>query len=397
MKRGVANGRDLTVPSRSFTDANASTVEFEPPSREPLGFHQRLPEYAPTPLIEAPQLANKLGVGRVWVKDESSRLGLPSFKILGASWAVYRALAERLGRPPRPWHSLDQLAEQLVDLRPLTLSAATDGNHGRAVAHMAALLGLAANIYVPSGTAEARIAAIESEGASVKVVKGTYDDAVKRSAQDASDRCLVVPDTSWAGEEQVPRWVIDGYATIFLEIDDQLASLGKNPPEVVFVQIGVGALAAATVRHYRRTGVPRPIIVGVEPIRAACVLASMRAGRILTIPGPHDSIMAGLNCGTPSNVAWPAISTGIDLYLAIEDERARDGMRLLSQVGLTTGESGAAGIGALLALQQEHDQARQTAGIELDESATILLLLTEGATDPHAYREIVGDTASTAL
>ena len=165
--------------------------------RASLAFHQRLNSYAPTPLRRAPELAPALGVGEVLLKDESSRLGLPAFKILGASWAIYRALESRIGHTLEPWQKMTELAQRLAPLRPMTLAAATDGNHGRAVAHMAALLGFAARIYVPAGTAQARIDAIASEGATVEVVDGTYDDAVARSARDANDCCLVILSPAW--------------------------------------------------------------------------------------------------------------------------------------------------------------------------------------------------------
>src|SRR5262249_8603434 len=222
--------------------------------------------------------------------------------------------------------------------------------------HMAALLGLEAHIFAPAGTVPARIAAIEREGASMTIVDGTYDDAVEQAADEASARCLVISDTSWPGYETIPRWVIDGYSTIFWEIDEQLRKWGESGPDIVVVQIGVGALAAAVVRHYRRSALTtQPKIVGVEPTHAACVLASMRAGRIVEIPGPHLSIMAGLNCGPPSVVAWPIISSGIDLFVAIDDDRARQGMCALASAGITAGETGAAGVAGLIDLLTDAD------------------------------------------
>src|SRR5215470_18094439 len=195
---------------RIFLNTHAApTLDGDPPDQAPIEFHRRLPGYAPTRLADAPGLAHLLGVGAVWVKDESSRFGLPAFKILGASWATYLALRQRLGHDFTPWDTLDDLKAQLEPLRPLALVAATDGNHGRAVAHMARLLGLEVHIFVPAGTAAARIQAIESEGAAVTIVDGTYDDAVARSAQEAGERCLIISDTAWPGYEQVPRWVID--------------------------------------------------------------------------------------------------------------------------------------------------------------------------------------------
>jgi diaminopropionate ammonia-lyase len=353
------------------------------PDRAALDFHRRLPGYAPSPLVDAPSLAAELGLGGVWVKDESSRLGLPSFKILGASWGVYRALDRHVGGFA-PWTNLDELGAQLAPHRPLTLAAATDGNHGRAVAHMANLLGLSARIFVPAGTATARIEGIESEGATCEVVDGTYDEAVARSAREAGERCLVISDTSWPGYEEVPRWVIEGYSTIFWEIEDQLSVQA----DVVVIQLGVGALGAAAARHFRRPELSAPPrMVGVEPELSACVLASMEAGEIVTIPGPHDSIMAGLNCGTPSLIAWPFVSGGYDAFVSVADESAREGMRALARAGVVSGETGAAGVACLLELL-DHPDARERLGI--DGTTTVLLLSTEGATDPAAYEAIVG-------
>lgn len=362
----------------------------EPPTREPQAFHARLPGYAPTPLVAAPALAARLGVGQVWVKDESSRLGLPAFKILGASWAVYRALAARLGGAIGPWGALDELRANLAPLGPLTLVAATDGNHGRAVARMARLLGYAAHILVPDDMAQARIDAIAGEGAVVTSIDGTYDAAVARSADLASATHLVISDTSWPGYEDVPRWVIDGYSTILWEVDDALAASGRPAPDLVLAQMGVGAFASAVVRHYRRPGlVALPRLVGVEPDTAACVLASLRAGALTEVPGPHPSIMAGLNCGLPSLIAWPTLRDGLDAALAIPDDAARQAMRDLATAGIVAGETGAAGLGGLTALLTGPDAAAHRAQLGLTPETSVLLFSTEGATDPGAYAEIV--------
>ena len=359
-----------------------------PPSTAVGRFHAGIPGYAPARLRPAPASARRLGVGEVLVKDESGRLGLPSFKILGASWAVARALAERLGLEEPP--PFGELATAVAGLKPLALSAATDGNHGRAVARMAELLGLEALIYVPVGTAQARIDGIASHGATVTVVDGGYDDAVRRSAADAGERCLVISDTSWLGYEAVPGWVIQGYATIFAELDEQFAG---RPPDVVAVPIGVGALAAAAVAHEwapPATGGPRPALVGVEPTSAACVLESVRAGAITTLGHPQDSMMAGLNCATPSLVAWPLVSRGFDVYLATAEARVPEAMRLLAEDGVVAGETGAAALAGMLRLVagDAGDDARAAA--RLGPEARVLLLCTEGATDPEAYRRIVG-------
>ena len=286
--------------------------------------------------------------------------------------------------------SISDLAQQLAPLRPLMLAAATDGNHGRAVARMAHLLGLDTHIFVPIGTAQARIDALADEGAAVTVVNGTYDDAVAASAQLSSSHCLVISDTAWPGYDQIPRQVIAGYSTIFWEIDDELARRGKRQPDTVVVQMGVGALAAAVVGHYRDARRSDCCwIIGVEPTRAACILASMKAGTLVMVPGPHDSIMAGLKCGTPSPVAWPLVSTGIDAYVAIDDEFARQGMRMLATVDITAGETGAAGLGGLLALLTGPGSAAPRTTMRVRPETSILVIVTEGATDPVAYAEIV--------
>jgi diaminopropionate ammonia-lyase len=361
------------------------------PGSEPLQFHRRLPGYAPSPLVRCPDIAERLGVGEVWVKDESWRLGLPAFKMLGASYAVYRALIERLGHPVE-WDNVSQLKVQIGALEPLTLAAATDGNHGRAVARMARLLGLDAAIYVPEGTTLARLRAIESEGATVTVVDGDYDAAVRRSAEDANSRCLVISDTSWQGYRTVPAWVIDGYSTIFAELTEQLAAAGAGQPTAVVIPVGVGALASAAVRHFKpETGTgPTPVLVGVEPASANCVLESLRAGHLVTVPGPHPSIMVGLNCGTPSEVGWPYVSRGIDGVVAIDDEWARTAVRDLAAAGITAGETGAAALAGLTALcsMTATQDARTALGVNA--SSSVLVLATEGATDPESWERIVG-------
>ena len=354
-------------------------------------FHASMPGYRPTVLRNSPVAASRLGVGEVLVKDESKRLGLPSFKVLGASYAVYRAILDKLGAGAEEIPTFERLREEVARLRPMSLSAATDGNHGRAVARMAALLDLGADIYVPAGTSRARIEGIESEGANCTVIDGGYDDAVVRSAGDAGDRCLVISDTSWDGYEQVPGWVIEGYATVFAEIEGAMRGEGRRRPDVVAVPIGVGALAASVVRHFWTAPGPRPKIVGVEPTSAACVLESVAAGKIVTLDHPQDSIMAGLNCATPSLIAWPLVSRGIDLYVAVEDDRVPDAMRLLARDRIVAGETGAAGLAGMLALMEEDDLADAREALRLSSTSRVLLLCTEGATDPESYRRLTSE------
>jgi diaminopropionate ammonia-lyase len=360
-------------------------------TRAPLAVHRRLPGYAPTPLTRCPGLAAPLGVAEVWVKDESWRLGLPAFKMLGASYACYRALTRRLGREVR-WGSVDELAAGLSSLGSLTLCAATDGNHGRAVARVARLLGLRAVIYAPEEMTAPRVADIASEGATVTVVPGGYDAAVRRSAQDASDTCIVVSDTSWPGYTTIPGWVIDGYSTAFAEASDQLAQADHPEPDVVVIPVGVGALAAAAVRHYKAGDAGRhhetvaspPVLLGVEPVSARCVTESLRAGHPVTLPFPQTSIMAGLNCGTPSTLAWPLVSRGMDAMAVVPDDCAMAAMRSLAAAGIVAGETGAAALAGLQAVRLD------LAALGLGPESSVLLLCTEGATDPEAWERIVG-------
>jgi diaminopropionate ammonia-lyase len=358
--------------------------------REALSVHRRLPGYAPTPLVACPDLAAELGVGALWVKDESTRLGLPAFKMLGASYATYRMLMGRLGHEVQ-WRTADELAAACAPLGRLTFCAATEGNHGRAVARMARLLGMDALIYVPDDIAQARIDAIESEGADVVVFAGGYDAAVEESARQASDTCIVISDTSWPGYEQIPRWVIEGYSTIFAEVSDQLTEAGHGEPDVVVIPIGVGALAAATVTDFKAAGGSHEVaILGVEPESARCVTESLRAGHPVMLPFPQTSIMAGLNCGRPSQVAWPLLERGLDAMAVVSDDWAMAAMRSLATAGIAAGETGAAALAGLQAIASGPAGAQARSALRLGPGSRVLVLCTEGVADAAAWTAITG-------
>ena len=375
----------MSGPSlRDFLDNCAREGPAAPaPDPRVLPFHRSMPGYAPSALAQAPGVAAQLGLARLHVKLETERFGLPAFKVLGASWAICRALSRRAGRD-EPAASFAQLRELAATLGPLTLVAATDGNHGRAVAHMARLLGLDARIFVPAHTAAARIEAIAGEGATVDVVDGGYDDAVAASAALADERRLVISDHSWPGYEEVPGWVAEGYQTIF---DELAAQLDPIPP-LVAIQIGVGALASAAVRALARPG---RVIVGVEPDSAACALEAVRAGAAVALPGPQHSIMAGLNCGTASPIALPDMAQGIAAFCAIDDRAAEQAVRVLHEDGLDCGETGAAGVAGLLALRARWPQdAWARLGVAAQPAPEALVLCTEGPTDPALFARITG-------
>jgi diaminopropionate ammonia-lyase len=362
----------------------AAAAELAPSGAEPRALHRALPGYAPTPLVALPELAAAIGAGRVDVKLETDRFGLPSFKIMGASWATVTALRPLLPTGWTPEQGLAPLAGRLGDV---TLVAATDGNHGRALARVATLLEVGSRIFVPRDLSEERTDAIAAEGGEVVRVDGTYDDAVARSAEEgARPGRVLVSDTSWPGYEQVPSAVIDGYGTILAEVEEQLSA----PPDLVLVQLGVGAFGAAVIRHFRTRSGPATRIVGVEPTRAACVMASLAAGRILSIPGAQDSVMAGLNCGTPSLVAWPLLRDGLDAVVALDDAAALDGVRTLARGGLEVGECSGVVVAAAAELLAGPDADAHRARLQLPEEPSVLLFATEGVTDAAAFAAAAG-------
>jgi diaminopropionate ammonia-lyase len=332
-------------------------------------FHRTLPGYAPTPLTDFPELAAELGVGRVFVKDESARLGLPAFKILGASWAVHRALAVR-ATP----------AEHVS-----TLVTATDGNHGRAVARVARLLGQRARVFVPSGVHPDAVAAIAAEGAEVTLVTGSYDDAVHQAAQAAAgSEAILIQDTAWPGYEQIPGWIVEGYATLCAEIDEQLAAAGAGPPDLVVIPVGVGSLAQAVVTHYRsRPPATAPALLAVEPQAASWVIESLTRGEPVSVT-TSETIMAGLNCGTPSSTAWPCLRDGLDAAVAVTDAESARATRDLAALGIPAGPCGAAPLAGVRAALSGDGAETRRAELALGPAATVVLLSTEGsAANPH--------------
>jgi diaminopropionate ammonia-lyase len=289
-----------------------------------------MPGYVATPLVEVPLLAERLGVRRLWVKDESNRFGLPAFKVLGASWAVNRALG------PAP--TFAELADRVAGRR-ITLVTATDGNHGRAIAYLARALGLAARIYVPAGLPDSTLQAIRGEGATVVDTLRPYDDAVRMAAESVGDGEVLTQDTAWDGYEDVPRWIVAGYETLFSEIDEQHPGV----PDLVAVPTGVGSLLQSAIEHYRGAD-RRTTILAVEPTTAACVGASLRAGKPVSVDTSAPTIMAGLNCGTVSSIAWPTIRDGLDAAVTVTDDEARAAMDLLHTAGIPAGPCGAAAL-----------------------------------------------------
>jgi diaminopropionate ammonia-lyase len=335
---------------RALVNANARPRAVPPPVSDAAAFHAALDGYVPTPVRELGGVAAELGLGAVLLKDESDRLGLPAFKVLGASWAAERALRERPG------------------IR--TLVAASAGNHGRAVAHVAARRGLECRIFLPARAAPARRAAIAAEGAEVITVEGSYEDAVARAAAEGErPGAAELADVGAAGPA---AWVIDGYATLFAELAAQAQF------DLLLVPVGVGSLGAAAARFGASAGVP---VIAVEPARAACLTASLAAGEPVTVETPGTS-MAGLDCAEVSAAAWPVLRDGILGTVTLDDAEARSAMAELAAAGLAIGDCGAAPLAALRALACEPECAalRDAAGI--GPATRVALVATEGITDP---------------
>lgn len=374
---------------------------LEPIDAETLGveaaeaverFLSHRPNHKPTPLRSLPALAADLGLGAIHLKDEGYRLGLGSFKALGGAYAVIRLVLEaaesQLGRPVgmAELHSPEVAKISAA----MTFGCATDGNHGRSVAQGAQLVGARSVIFVHGGVSDARVAAIARYGAEMVRVAGTYDDSVAEAARVCAENgWTVVSDTSWPGYERIPGLVMQGYTAIMREALEKLPA----PPTHVFVQAGVGGIAAAAAAYLSsRFGENRPTFVVVDPARAACIFETARTGHPVKLQHGEPTVMAMLECYEPSPLAWRILSRVTDAFMTVEDETAIEVMnRLARPLGhdpvVVAGESGGAGLAGLLTATR--DPEMRTA-IGLDATSRVLLVVTEGATDPDRYRELVG-------
>jgi diaminopropionate ammonia-lyase len=387
------------------------------PDPAAAAFHAGLPGFGPTALADLPALASELRVGRVLVKDESGRMGLGAFKVLGASWAIARLLAEAAFPAGAAAGPVSVAVLRAAAARhPVELVTATDGNHGRAVAWTARLLGLPARVFVPDVVSAAAAGAIAGLGATVTVAGASHDEAVAAAAAYASEaggsgpvgsgtggsgtggsgtggsgtggsgtgvsgtagRALV-QDTAWPGYEQVPGWIVDGYATLLGEVDRQLAGLGLAGPDLISVPVGVGSLAQAVVARYRSgpAGVPGPAVLSAEPDTAACVLASLRAGAATSVP-TGSTVMAGLNCNTVSSIAWPVLAGGLDAAIAVTDPMARQAAADLAALGIASGPSAAAALAGARAALTGPGSERRRADLAVTPSSVVVVLSTEG-------------------
>ncbi|WP_354202426.1 diaminopropionate ammonia-lyase [Bradyrhizobium sp. JR4.1] len=372
-------------------DANMLSCEA---AREVERFLRCRNGHKETPLISLPGLANEIGVGSIQVKDEGHRLGLGSFKALGGSYAVIRLVLEaatrRLGRAV----DVSELhaPEVKAVAREMTVSCATDGNHGRSVAQGAQLVGANCAIFVHSGVSQQRIAAIVRYGAQMIRVNGNYDDSVAQASRVAAENgWTTVSDTSWPGYERIPGLVMQGYTALLSEALRQL----PEPPTHVFVQAGVGGIAAAIAGRFSvLLGDNRPFFTVVDPSRAACLFESARAGYPVKVAHRQTTVMAMLECYEPSLIAWRILSRAADAFMIVDDEDAVSVMKRLANPrdgdpAVVAGESGGAGMAGLLKVAANSTLRGQ---IGLGPEARVFLINTEGATDPDLYEELVGQS-----
>lgn len=369
---------DYAEDSAGYINPAAREAVTAPAPADVLQFHQRMPGYAPTALRESAELARTLGVGQVFIKEEASRFGLPAFKMVGASWAIYRALAERTDDPDFDW-TFDDLAERFGGHGGMTLVCATDGNHGRAVAHTARMLRLGARVFVPSQIGQRAKEGILSEGADLVEVDEPYDDVVIQAtaAADADPAAMMVQDTAWEGYEQIPTWIVEGYSTIFRELDAQLADAGLEGPDVVVTPCGVGSLIQATAAHYRGSDraadSAKPSLLSVEPEDAACLLESLKANTPVAVVTGHTR-MAGLNCGKVSTIAWPVLRDGIDAAVSITEDDDLTAVKELERLHIDAGPCGAA---SLAGLQTAFADPAMRQGMGVNSQSVVVLLSTE--------------------
>ena len=365
-------------------------------------FHRSFPQYSITPLASLDGMAKHLGLGSLFVKDESYRFGLNAFKVLGGSFAMARYIAQQMGRDVGEM-TYDYLTSEAFrqEFGQATFFTATDGNHGRGVAWAANKLGQKAVVHMPKGSAKSRFDNIAKEGAKVTIEEVNYDDCVRMAAAEAAEtkHGVVVQDTAWAGYEEIPAWIMQGYGTMANEAAEQLRQLEVNRPTHVFVQAGVGSLAGAVVGYFTNLYPNNPPkFVVMEAKAADCLYRGAVAGdgdpRI--VDGDLTTIMAGLACGEPNILSWDILRNHVSAFVSCPDWVSARGMRMLGapvkgDPRVISGESGAVGMGLLSTIMQDEAYKDLREYLELDQSSQVLMFSTEGDTDPDKYKEIVWD------
>ena len=365
-------------------------------------FHKSFPQYSVTPLQKLSALASYLGVKGIYCKDESYRFGLNAFKVLGGSYAMGRYIAKELGRDisqlPYNVLSSDKLREEFGQA---TFFTATDGNHGRGVAWAAKRLGQKAVVRMPKGTTKTRFDNIAKEGAEVTIEEVNYDDCVRMAAAEAAktEHGIIVQDTAWAGYEEIPSWIMQGYGTLVLEADKQLKENGIDRPTHVFVQAGVGSLAGAVVGYFAHKYKENPpVMVVCEASAADCLYRSavQADGNLVNVTGDLQTIMAGLACGGGNTIGWDILKNHVTVFASCPDWMSAKATRIYANPlendpHIISGESGSVPLGLAYTALHDEDAKDLKEALKLDENSNILVISTEGDTDPVRYREIVWD------
>ena len=365
-------------------------------------FHKSFPQYSVTPLQKLSALASYLGVKGIYCKDESYRFGLNAFKVLGGSYAMGRYIAKELGldisQLPYNVLSSDKLREEFGQA---TFFTATDGNHGRGVAWAAKRLGQKAVVRMPKGTTKTRFDNIAKEGAEVTIEEVNYDDCVRMAAAEAAktEHGIIVQDTAWAGYEEIPSWIMQGYGTLVLEADKQLKENGVDRPTHVFVQAGVGSLAGAVVGYFAHKYKENPpVMVVCEASAADCLYRSavQADGNLVNVTGDLQTIMAGLACGEGNTIGWDILKNHVTVFASCPDWMSAKATRIYANPlendpHIISGESGSVPLGLAYTALHDEDAKDLKEALKLDENSNILVISTEGDTDPVRYREIVWD------
>ncbi|MBF7981088.1 MULTISPECIES: diaminopropionate ammonia-lyase [Rahnella] len=383
----------MDVADNQFFTGKTSEVFSRKESQKARAFHSQLAGYTPTPLHSLTALAGLLGVRNILVKDESKRFGLNAFKMLGGAYAIVRLLCEKYDVNLAST-SFEKLKNSIAEK--MTFATTTDGNHGRGVAWAAQQLGQNAIVYMPKGSAQERVEHIRSLGAVCEVTDMNYDDTVRLTMKNAAEKgWVIVQDTAWEGYTQIPTWIMQGYGTMADEAIEQIEQAGSGAPTHVFLQCGVGAMAAGVLGCLLDAYGPDKLhSVLVEPELANCLFRSGVAGEPVNVGGAMATIMAGLACGEPNPLGWPLLRNCAHQFISCEDKVAALGMRVLGNpLGddprIISGESGAVGAGVLAAILHHPQREKLMQKLKLDASSVVLLLSTEGDTDVKHYREVV--------
>ena len=365
-------------------------------------FHASFPQYSVTPLADLRRMAEYLGVGGIYVKNESYRFGLNAFKVLGGSFAMGKYIAKEMGKDVSEM-TYDYLTSEdfRKEFGQATFFTATDGNHGRGVAWAANKLGQKAVVHMPKGSAKSRFDNIAKEGAKVTIEEVNYDDCVRMAAAEAeqTEHGVIVQDTAWDGYEEIPSWIMQGYGTMANEAADQLRQCGVNRPTHVFVQAGVGSLAGAVVGYFTNLFPNDPPKFVVMEARAADCLyqgALANDGKPRIVTGDLQTIMAGLACGEPNTISWDILRNHVSAFISCPDWVSAKGMRMLGvpvkgDPTVISGESGAVGMGVLDAIMCDDTYKELRDALELNRFSQVLMFSTEGNTDPLKFRRVIWD------